>query len=59
MDGEAWPSTESGPIVKYVGSLMMVCDGERKQVSKLLISHWREKLLSRLKVPVPQTDTGR
>ena len=29
------------------------------QVGKLLISRWREKLLGRVEVPVPQTDTGR
>ncbi len=26
---------------------------------KLMNSHWREKLLARYDVPVPQTDTGR
>ena len=29
------------------------------RVGKALNSDWREKLLGRLKVPVPQTDTGR
>ena len=28
-------------------------------VGKQVISHWREKLLARSRVPVPQTDTGR
>ena len=32
---------------------------EKFKVGKSLISHWREKLLSSFKVPVPQTDTGR
>ena len=32
---------------------------ERNQVAKQVISHWREKLLARSEVPVPQTDTGR
>ena len=34
------------------------CDGERNLVAKSLISRCQEKLLARLKVPVPQTDTG-
>jgi hypothetical protein len=29
-----------------------------KEVGKPLNPHWREKLLSRMEVPVPQTDTG-
>ena len=29
------------------------------EVTKQVISHWREKLLARSEVPVPQTDTGR
>ncbi len=29
------------------------------KVAKQVISHWREKLLARSEVPVPQTDTGR
>ena len=29
------------------------------EVAKQVISHWREKLLARSEVPVPQTDTGR
>jgi hypothetical protein len=33
--------------------------GSEKQVAKSLVSHCREKFLSRYKVPVPQTDTGR
>jgi hypothetical protein len=33
--------------------------GDRRIVGKLLNSNCREKLLSRVKVPVPQTDTGR
>ena len=33
-------------------------DGLRKQVGKLLNSRWQEKLLRRIVVPVPQTDTG-
>ena len=35
------------------------CDGDRKQVWKSVNPHWQEKLLGSLKVPVPQTDTGR
>ena len=37
----------------------LVCDGEGKEVPKLLNSRWREKLLESEEVPVPQTDTGR
>ena len=33
-------------------------EGDRKQVGKLLNSRWQEKLLRRIVVPVPQTDTG-
>ena len=33
--------------------------GDRRRVGKLLNSNCREKLLSRGRVPVPQTDTGR
>ena len=29
------------------------------KVAKQVDSHWREKLLARSEVPVPQTDTGR
>ena len=38
--------------------LRLGCDGDRKQVGKLLNSRWREKLLRSKRVPVPQTDTG-
>ena len=34
-------------------------DVERNSVAKQVNSHWREKLLARSEVPVPQTDTGR
>ena len=30
----------------------------REIVPNLVILHWREKLLGRVKAPVPQTDTG-
>ena len=30
----------------------------REVVPNLVILHWREKLLGRVKAPVPQTDTG-
>ena len=33
--------------------------GTEIRVWKLSISHWREKLLGSVEVPVPQTDTGR
>ncbi len=33
--------------------------GTEIRVRKPERSHWREKLLTRLKAPVPQTDTGR
>ena len=33
-------------------------DGEWNLVMKCMNPHWREKLLSNCKVPVPQTDTG-
>ena len=56
-------------MVEPVQALRLVCsevrtlrlgrDGDRKQVWKLLNSHWREKLLRSERVPVPQTDTGR
>ena len=32
--------------------------GSEIRVAKYLISHCQEKLLTRLRVPVPQTDTG-
>lgn len=34
------------------------CDGEGNLVPKYLMSHCREKLLVRSRLPVPQTDTG-
>jgi hypothetical protein len=40
-------------------SLRLSCDAERIEVAKSLISRCQEKLLARLLVPVPQTDTGR
>ena len=42
-----------------VRAVRLGCDGDRKQVGKLLNSRWREKLLWSEEVPVPQTDTGR
>ena len=47
---------EQGSEVRLV---ILGCDGDRKQVGKLLNSRWREKLLMSERVPVPQTDTGR
>ena len=41
-----------------VRALRLGRDGLRKQVGKLLNSRWQEKLLRRIVVPVPQTDTG-
>ena len=41
-----------------VRALRLGRDGYRKQVGKLLNSRWQEKLLRRIVVPVPQTDTG-
>jgi hypothetical protein len=35
------------------------CDGEGMEVPKCPISHCREKPLARIRVPVPETDTGR
>ena len=46
-------------IVKNVSMVILRRDGDRKEVWKLLNSHWREKLLGSKRVPVPQTDTGR
>ena len=40
-------------------SRVLSSDEERRIVAKLMNSRWREKLLNRLGVPVPQTDTGR
>ena len=45
-------------VCSEVRTLRLGCDGDRKQVGKLLNSRWREKLLWSVKVPVPQTDTG-
>ena len=45
-------------IVKYVCEKRK-CDGERTKVLKRMNPHWREKLLTREELPVPQTDTGR
>jgi hypothetical protein len=56
-DGRPRASREAVRRVKY-RSTMLVCDADRKQVGKPSNSHWREKLLSSLKTPVPQTDTG-
>ncbi len=39
--------------------IMLSRNGDRREVGKLPGSYCREKLLSRVKVPVPQTDTGR
>ena len=39
-------------------SITLSCDGERSLVAKLVMSHCREKLLVRIRPPVPQTDTG-
>ena len=59
---------QSGAMVDPVQAVRLVCsevrtlrlgrDGYRKQVGKLLNSRWQEKLLRRIVVPVPQTDTG-
>ena len=59
---------QSGAMVDPVQAVRLTCsevrmlrlgrDGDRKQVGKLLNSRWQEKLLRRLFVPVPQTDTG-
>lgn len=38
---------------------ILSCDGEGNLVPKFPVPHCREKPLARLKVPVPQTDTGR
>ena len=46
-------------VCSEVRTLRLGCDGDRKQVWKLLNSRWREKLLLSEGVPVPQTDTGR
>ena len=46
-------------VCSEVRILRLGCDGDRKQVWKLLNSRWREKLLLSEGVPVPQTDTGR
>ena len=43
-------------LVKY-GSRFEYVMG-RELVPNLVILHWREKLLGRVKAPVPQTDTG-
>ena len=44
--------------VKYPVAILRR-DADRKQVWKRMNPHWREKLLSSRRVPVPQTDTGR
>ena len=59
---------QSGAMVDPVQAVRLVCSevrtlrlgryGDRKQVGKLLNSRWQEKLLRRIVVPVPQTDTG-
>ena len=59
---------QSGAMVDPVQAVRLVCsevrtlrlgrNGDRKQVGKLLNSRWQEKLLRRIAVPVPQTDTG-
>ena len=45
-------------VCSEVRTLRLGRDGYRKQVGKLLNSRWQEKLLRRIVVPVPQTDTG-
>ena len=45
-------------VCSEVRTLRLGCNGDRKQVGKLLNSRWQEKLLRRIVVPVPQTDTG-
>ena len=47
----------SGSEVRQTHSLSQ--RGSEIKVAKQVISHWREKLLARSEVPVPQTDTGR
>ena len=48
--------------VRLVGSevrqLRLGCEGDRRLVGKLLNSRWREKALTIVRVPVPQTDAG-
>ena len=56
-----------GCVSKHLGGasrqirllLTLRCDGEGNLVPKYLIPHCQEKSLSRILVPVPQTDTGR
>ena len=55
--GYARPSTEAVSTGKSV-DIMLGCYGERNLVAKHLCSRCREKSLSSLKAPVPQTDTG-
>ena len=55
--GYARPSTEAVSGGKST-DIMLGCDGERNLEAKHLHSHCREKSLSSLKAPVPQTDTG-
>ena len=45
---------EANPLIQFQEVM-----GSEKQVAKRLIPHCQEKPLSRNKVPVPQTDTGR
>ena len=44
---------------RQIRSTIPICDGEGNRVPKFLIPHCLEKPLVRLRVPVPQTDTGR
>jgi hypothetical protein len=46
-------------VRQILTTVRLSCDGEGMLVPKFLISHCLEKLLARIRVPVPQTDTGR
>ena len=48
-----------GVVRQILTTVTSSCDGEGILVPKFLISHCLEKLLARIRVPVPQTDTGR
>ena len=62
-DRQSGAMVDSVQAVRLGGSEVRLsrlgCNGDRKQVWKLLNSRWREKLLWSEIVPVPQTDTGR
>ena len=57
--GRACLSVEVGIIGKSVILIILRRDGEGNKVLKQQKSHCQEKPLARIKVPVPQTDTGR